>query len=115
VLVPSALGLGHPFLMNPDVVVLDEKMMLELQAIGHRKTMDALARKPIILLGTVAANGNNRDGLRPLVSLPLTASSTEIVQTIQALAQAEAAEGRQVLTSAYSQGFPPSVPVPAAS
>ncbi|WP_141731015.1 hypothetical protein [Oligoflexus tunisiensis] len=115
VLIPSALGFRHPLLMTPDVVIVDEPMAEELEAVGNREAMQIISQKTTLLLGTLPSVAMEGTWLRPHAILPVTASSAEIVQTIQTLAYAESADGRLNPTQIIGQGFLPSVPYTAVS
>jgi hypothetical protein len=115
VLVPSALGFRQPLLLEPDVVILDEWMAHDLDAIGSRETMHAISQKPMLLLGADPAADFDHEWFRPLATLPLSSSSTDIVQMASMLAQGELSDGRQLPAPTHGQGFNLTLPVPAVS
>jgi hypothetical protein len=115
VLVPSAMGLGQPLLLDPDVIILDEAMIQDLEVTGIPDSLRSISWKPTILLGVLHDSNVERGMLQSPVTLPLASSSSEIMQMIQTLAQAEPAEGRQVPSPTHGQGFNLTLPVPAVS
>lgn len=115
VLVPSALGFRQPLLMQPDVVILDELMVQDLEMLGGRETLKFISQKPTLLLGVLPVESFDREWLTPPVTLPISASSSEIMQTVYTLAQAEPADGRQLPAPIHGQVFHLTLPVPAVS
>jgi hypothetical protein len=115
VLIPSALGFQHPLMTPPDIVILDEPMAEELEAVGNREAMQIISQKTTLLLGALPSLSMEGSWLRPHAVLPVTASSAEIVQTIQTLAYAESADGRPSPTPIAGSSFVPSAPSTAVS
>jgi hypothetical protein len=115
VLVPSAPGFQQPLLLQPDVVILDEPMAHELDAIGSREIKTYISLRPLVLLSADFSGNAERDWLRPHAVLPVSTSSSEIVQTVYTLAQAEPAEGGQHAAVAPGQVYYPTPSIPAVS
>lgn len=114
-LVPSAMGFRQPLLLDPEVIILDEAMVQDLQATGISDSLRSVSWKPTVLLGATHVSDFERDIFPSPVTLPLGSSSSEIMQTIHTLAQAEPADGRQVPSPTHGQGFNLTLPVPAVS
>lgn len=114
-LVPSAMGLRQPLLLDPDVIILDEAMVQDLEATGIPDSLSSISWKPTILLGASQVSDFERGVFQAPVTLPLASSSSEIIQTIQTLAQAESADGRPVPSPTHGQGFNLTLPVPSVS
>ncbi len=115
VLVPSALGFRQPLLLQPDVLVMDEAMVQELEVVGSWEIRRFVSQRPVIFLGAVPAASLERSWLQPQADLPLSAGAADIVQTVYTLAQAEPADGRPINALNHGQGFGPTLPVPAVS
>jgi hypothetical protein len=114
-LVPSAMGLRQPLLLDPDVIILDEAMVHELEAIGIPDSLRSISWKPTVLLGASQFTNLDPGLFQSHVTLPLASSSSEIMQTVHTLAQAEPVDGRQVPSPTHGQGFNLTLPVPAVS
>lgn len=115
VLVPSDLGFRQPRLMQPDVVIMNEPMVQDLEAIVSRETRKYISQIPMLFLGAVPVGSSDRAWLQPHVTLPLSAGSSESVQTVYTLAQTEAADGRPINPSTDGQSFYLTPPVPTVS
>ncbi len=115
VLVPSALGFLQPLLLHPDVLIMDETMVQELEVIGGREVMRFVSRSLVVFLGAGPDGTCERSWLHPQVNLPLSAGAADIVQTVYMLAQAEPADGRSINALNHGHGFGPTLPIPAVS
>ena len=115
ILVPSAMGFRQPLLLVPDVIILDEAMVQELEAIGIPDSLRSISWKPTVLLGATQVSHRGQELFQAHVTLPLASSSSEIMQTVHTLAQAEQADGRQLPSPTHGQDFNLTLPVPALS
>ncbi len=115
VLVPSALGFLQPLLLHPDVLIMDEAMVQELEVIGGREVMRFVSRSLVVFLGAGPDGTCERSWLQPQAKLPLSAGAADIVQTVYMLAQAEPADGRSINALNHGHGFGPTLPIPAVS
>lgn len=114
-LVPSAMGLCQHLLLDPDVIILDEAMVRDLETTGIPDSLRSNSWKPLLLLGASQVSDLEEGLFQSHVTLPLASSSSEIMQTIQTLAQAEPADGKQVPSPTHGQGFNLTLPVPTVS
>jgi hypothetical protein len=114
-LVSSVMGLRQPLLLDPDVIILDEAMVQDLEAIGIPDSLKSISWKPTVLLRASQVSHRDQEFFQFHVTLPLASNSSEIMQTIHTLAQAEAAYGPQLPPPTHGQGLNLTLPVPAVS